>query len=226
MFDSIASRYDRGNAVLSFNMHKIWNRRLIKETLQFSYGHTFLDLCCGTGEIGLTHLKQEMRSCKAHLLDFSEEMLRCAQSRAQTMGLDHHKLTYHHADAQEIPLESSCVDGATVAYGIRNIAEPQKCFEEVFRVLRPGGHFGILELSRPRTVPLRWMHYAYLKTLLPVLGKLVATNKDAYEYLSNSIYQFVPPEQIASQLKDVGFDQVRTIPLMGGIATVLVANKL
>lgn len=225
MFNSIADKYDRGNAILSFNMHKIWNRRLIKETLDFPHSHTLLDLCCGTGEIAFTHLNQEMRSCEAHLLDFSEQMLRCAQAKSHKLSLNHHQIHYHHADAQEIPLQDEMIDGCTIAYGIRNVANPQKCFKDVYRILKKGGRFGILELSRPKAPLLRILHATYLKTLLPLLGKFVATNKEAYNYLSESIYLFIPPEDMAKILENTGFHNVRVLPLMGGLSTIIVAEK-
>lgn len=225
MFDSIAKQYDRTNAILSFSMHKLWNRYLIERAIDPKQPQVLLDLCCGTGEIAFTYLAKTENPITAYMLDFSEGMLNCAKSKADCEILRKHDIHYLQADAQAVPLTAESVDCASIAYGIRNIKDPQKCFQEVARVLKPEGVFGILELTQPSNRLLRAGHNFYLRNLLPVIGKFAASNEDAYRYLCNSINSFTPPEQLAAMLKSTGFRKVERHPLMGGIATVLIAQK-
>lgn len=226
MFGSIAKSYDRTNAVLSFQLHKIWNKKLVQCVMGSDDPNTLLDLCCGTGEISFAFLRQSQASCNVHMLDFCAEMLQCAKEKARVTNLDQqHQLNYIQADAQDIPLPDASVDRVTVAYGIRNVANPAVCSQEVFRVLRPGGTFGILELTQPQNPFLRFGHQIYLRTLLPVLGWCFSANQEAYQYLCNSINGFIKPVELERILLDAGFQKTARIPLSGGIATILLATK-
>lgn len=225
MFGSIAQQYDKMNALLSLQMHRYWNKNLIRHTLLKQNPQSYLDLCCGTGEISLNYLQNRPTSCHAYLLDFCPEMLMFAKERAKHLKSNPHHLTYLEADAQAIPLTDATIECATMAYGIRNIPNTQLSFNEIYRVLKSGGTLGILELTQPNHFILRWGHGLYLKTVLPLMGKLVAANEDAYKYLCNSIKSFVKPEELDLMLAQAGFKHRRTIPLMGGIATLLIAKK-
>jgi len=226
LFDDIAENYETGNAVLSFQTYRLWNRTLIRHAYKTHRPSVILDLCCGTGDIALPYLKQRKEPCRAHLLDFSSGMLQQAKVKAERFQLDRHSLHFIEADAEQIPLHSESVDSATVAYGIRNIQCPQKCYRETLRVLRPGGTFGILELTRPQNPLLKSCHHLYLTTALPILGKWITSNQEAYQYLCNSIHEFVRPERIVVDLKEAGFINVRSKPLCGGVATLILATKL
>jgi demethylmenaquinone methyltransferase/2-methoxy-6-polyprenyl-1,4-benzoquinol methylase len=225
MFGSIAKDYDRGNAILSFQMHKWWNSQLIKHVLTPTQPESFLDLCAGTGDIALTYLnkKQKAHDCKGVLLDFCKEMLDIAQIKAQQMGI-RNTVEYVVADAQQIPFEEKSFNAVTVAYGIRNVKDFQKCFREVFRVLKPGGRFGILELTQPENKILRLGHNLYLKNVLPLAGKMFTSNENAYKYLCQSIQHFVAPQVLEAGLKEAGFKNIQRISLLGGVATLIVAQ--
>lgn len=226
MFNSIAHQYDKTNAILSFRMHKHWNRALVDKAIVPAKPEVLLDLCCGTGAIAFEYLKKTQDPIKVYMLDFSEGMLQCAKSQAKKHGLEHHNIHYLHADAQAIPLLSNSVNCATIAYGIRNVKDPNLCIKDVYRVLKPGGSFGILELTKPCNPLMRFGHSIYLKRLLPILGKMVTSNKEAYDYLCNSIHTFIPPEKLKLQMETVGFNNVKQFSLFGGVATVLVGSKL
>ncbi len=225
LFGNIASQYDRTNSVLSFKLHKYWNNELVKAISEEESPRTLLDLCCGTGEIALTYLKKTPVRCQAYLLDFCEEMLQCAKAKAEDQLLHHHTLTYLRADAQNIPLAKESVKACTIAYGIRNVKEPKKCIEEVFRVLEPGGRFAILELTQPKNNLLRFGHSCYLRFVLPQIGRLLTRNKEAYQYLCQSIQNFVDPQVLEEQLKEAGFVETYRKPLNGGIATIIFGRK-
>ena len=228
MFGSIAKSYDKTNAVLSFQLHRLWNRKLIQATVQKAEGRscTVADLCCGTGAITFPWLKAKNAQHEAYLIDFCPEMLECAKVKASALKLTpFHTIHYLQADVQDLPLEIETADYATLAYGIRNVESPIKCFHEVYRVLKAGGTFGILELTEPRNPVLRFGHSLYLKLLLPVFGKLFAKNGEAYKYLSQSIQAFVKPAELKLLLEEAGFSEVQVRPLSGGIATLFIATK-
>ncbi len=218
LFKSIATKYDRANAIFSFGLHRTWNRRLI-ESMRGK--RQLLDLCAGTGEIGVGFLRENPHA-EAWLLDFCPEMLEVARWKG---GPFQERMTLMVADAQKIPLERERVEGVTIAYGIRNIQRPRSCFQEVYRVLKRGGKLGILELTRPHSAFLRLSHGIYLKGVLPLLGKLMTNNGDAYKYLASSIQAFVSPEEVGRELLGTGFSQVEICPLFGGIATLILADK-
>jgi demethylmenaquinone methyltransferase / 2-methoxy-6-polyprenyl-1,4-benzoquinol methylase len=225
LFNSIARNYDKTNALLSCSLNKRWNRALIRAVLQSAKPLKFLDLCCGTGAIAFDYLKTVQTPVQAYLLDFSEEMLQCAKSAAETLKLERHQIQYLQADAQKIPLKNSEVGCVTIAYGIRNILQPQACIQEVYRVLEPGGCFGILELTRPSHPLMRLGHSLYLKIAVPCIGKLCTSNAAAYRYLKNSIRQFASPAELEEMLRQAGFSNLRCTPLFGGTATLLTAVK-
>lgn len=225
MFNSIAKQYDRTNAILSFNLQKIWNRSLINKVIVPSKPEILLDLCCGTGAIAFEYLRKTQDPLKVYMLDFSEGMLECAKYHASKQDLDHHDIHYLQADAQVIPFLNNSVNCATIAYGIRNVKDPDLCIKDVFRVLKPGGTFGILELTRPKNKILKFGHSLYLKNILPLMGKLTTSNKDAYEYLCNSIHTFIPPEKLQQKMQDAGFQEIKRYPLFGGIATIITGAK-
>ena len=227
MFNSIAKRYDLTNAVLSFSLHKYWNRALVRHVRhQISSSHVLLDLCSGTGDIAFDHLRTTSTPCQAYLIDFSSEMLEHAKRKSNQLKIQSmHQLSYIEADVQHLPLPDQIANCATMAYGIRNVQDPPLCIREVFRVLKPGGCFGILELTRPRSRFLRWGHQVYLNTILPFLGKWLTTNEQAYQYLCRSIQTFTAPEELQKLLEANGFAKTKICPLAGGIATIILGYK-
>ncbi len=227
MFNSIAKRYDRTNAVLSFSLHKWWNRKLIRHILkQTPTPHILLDLCAGTGDIAFNYLKHTSHPSHAYLVDFSSEMLEYAKHKSNLLSFKNpHQLFYIEADVQQLPFPNQFADCATMAYGIRNVQDPTLCFQDVFRVLKPGGCFAILELTRPRYKILRMGHHFYLRTLMPFLGKWLTNNRDAYHYLCQSIQTFIAPKELENLLKSNGFIHTKTYPLAGGIATIFIGHK-
>lgn len=226
MFNSIAKRYDLTNAVNSLNMHRRWNHQLVQKVMNPLHSHTLLDLCAGTGDIAFDYLNTAKIPCHAYLIDFSHEMLEHAKLKADKLSFNHlHHISFIQADVQELPLGNESADCATMAYGIRNVQHPSRCIQDVFRVLKPGGCFGILELTRPSSRILRFGHQLYLRTFLPFMGKWLTANQDAYHYLRNSIDTFLSPAELENLMKEQGFVQTQKHSLMGGIATILIGHK-
>jgi demethylmenaquinone methyltransferase/2-methoxy-6-polyprenyl-1,4-benzoquinol methylase len=218
LFASIATNYDKANQAFTFGLHKKWNQKLV-DNLKGS--KCLLDLCAGTGEIAFGFLKKNL-DAEAILLDFCPEMLAVAQKKGSAFK---GRFEIVQGDAQAVPLADNSVDGVSIAYGIRNVQDPAKCFLEVYRVLKPGGRFGILELTRPSSKFLRTGHKIYTTTMVPFLGRLAAKNREAYAYLVNSVAHFASPENLEASLSQVGFCRLRRTPLMGGVATLILTIK-
>lgn len=222
MFGKIAQHYDFTNGVLSLQLHKLWNRQL---THSLTAKHTLLDLCSGTGEIAYRWLDLQKTPKTAIFLDFCEEMLEGAKAKRLPHLVKGHDLRFIQADATFLPLSSESIDGASVAYGIRNVEKPEKCFSEVFRVLKPHSKFSILELTEPENPFLNFLHTLYLRKVLPFVGGLITREKEAYSYLADSVKTFTKPEEIKDQLIKTGFKDVAIRPLTAGIATLIEASK-
>jgi len=226
MFNDIAKNYDKTNAILSFQLHKWWNAQLVEHVINNSSPKSLLDLCCGTGDIALHFLKKTSQKKTVYMLDFSREMLACAKAKADRLLVTpRHKIIYLQEDAHRNSLPKESVECATMAYGIRNVKNPEQCIADVYRVLKPGGTFGILELTQPTNPILNLGHQIYLKGCLPIIGRCLTSNQQAYQYLCNSIHHFIKPKELEAILKKVGFQQTYYRSLTGGIATILIGKK-
>ena len=222
LFNSIADSYDITNSFLSFGLHKRWNRSLVRH---LGNPEILLDLCAGTGEISYLMMQLNKSLKKAVLLDFSKDMLLVAKHKSLKQSNKKVDISFIQADATKIPLADEQVDVITIAYGLRNIKEPKLCIKEAFRTLKPGKPFGILELTKPKFKVLQQFHALYLRFFLPLIGKCIATDKDAYKYLSKSIPEFLSPETVATMMREAGFEDVKIVEQTGGIATLIVGKK-
>lgn len=218
LFDTIARDYDRGNALISFSLHRLWNRALVS-ALQEKKPKVFADLCGGTGAI-TARLCKNFSIEKSYIVDFSKGMLKIAQE-----SLSHLPIETLAADVSQIPLKDQSIDAAAMAYGIRNVKNRPLAFKEAYRILKEGGTFAILELTRPQNPLLRLMHKAYLSAALPLIGKLVTKNKEAYSYLSNSVKEFVPAQTLVEEISNAGFIDISVRPMSLGAVTLITASK-
>jgi demethylmenaquinone methyltransferase / 2-methoxy-6-polyprenyl-1,4-benzoquinol methylase len=221
LFNTIAKRYDRANSLMSFHLHALWNRTLAAIVLRDS-PIAIIDLCSGTGEIAF----RMVHSAPVQLVDFSEKMLDVAKSYAKTLPEElQNKLQFLQANVEELPLKDASFSHATIAYGIRNVQNHKKCLQEMYRVLTPAGKACILELTRPKNSGLRLMHGLYMRLALPLIGRWLAKDKQAYQYLQRSIETFVSPERLTEIAKEVGFRKATIMPLTFGIATLITLEK-
>ena len=124
-----------------------------------------------------------------------------------------------------IPVGTASCDAATIAFGIRNVAEPERALAEIARVLRPGGRLAILEFGQPRIPGLRTLYAWYFRYLLPLVGRMISKHQSAYSYLPASVGTFPPPAEFSRTLAATGFSQVRAVPLTFGIVYLFVAQK-
>jgi demethylmenaquinone methyltransferase / 2-methoxy-6-polyprenyl-1,4-benzoquinol methylase len=216
VFERIAPRYDLLNHLLSFNLDRWWRRRALRalEWTRRADG-TFLDLCAGTLDVGAQLARQ--RGFRGVILgaDFAVPMLRAGAGKAPA-GV----LAPVAADAQLLPLRDASVDGATVAFGIRNVASLDIALREVHRVLVPGARFVILEFTTPRSMIVRTLYHLYFHRLLPFIGGIVSGHPTAYRYLPESVANFPAEPELARRMVAAGFDDVRWTSLTFGVAAI------
>ena len=199
MFDTIAPTYDRANHLLSVGIdHSWWTRtaRLFRPILQHPET-VALDLCCGTGDMTMALLKHRPTTPETTpilAVDFSHRMLSLGKKKFAS-----HKILSIEADALHLPIADASVDLVTSAFGFRNLANYEDGLAEIHRVLRPGGHLGILECNQPEGFTGA-IYNIYFKTILPKLGGLISGDPDAYSYLNSSVERFPRPPRMLELL--------------------------
>ena len=223
MFDAIAPRYDLLNHLLSGGLDLRWRAKAVR-ALALRGGETVLDLCTGTADLAIASATASPGAATVIGVDFAGQMLRRGHRKLAGRGLGG-RIGLVQGDAMRIPLASGSVDAATVAFGIRNVERPGDAFADVFRVLRPGGRFAILEFGVPRLPGVRQAYLAYFRYVLPRIGSLVSGHASAYTYLPASVGSFPEPEQVMASLAATGFSQVRADSLSLGVVYLYSALK-
>ena len=220
-FEQIAPRYDLLNHLLSFNVDRRWRRRALRalEWTRVARGD-YLDLCAGTLDVGAQLASERGFGGFIVGADFAPAMLRAGDGKAPRSTL-----APLAADAQRLPLADASMDGAIVAFGIRNVASLDSALREVRRVLRPGARFVILEFSTPRVPPVRWGYHLYFHHVLPFIGGIVSGHRSAYRYLPRSVAHFPSERELALRMTAAGFERVRWESLTFGVAAVHVGVK-
>jgi demethylmenaquinone methyltransferase/2-methoxy-6-polyprenyl-1,4-benzoquinol methylase len=214
MFDRIAPRYDLLNRVLSGGTDVRWRRRAV-DYLELPPPARVLDLCTGTADLLVESLGRDPRNTGLGV-DLSLGMLVRGRAKLAAGGFAARSGVVS-ADAERLPVREARFDGALVAFGIRNVADPVAAMREVRRALRPGGRFVVLEFSMPAGV-FGMVYRFYFRRVLPRLGGLVSGDGSAYAYLPASVERFPRPEAFARLMGEAGFVDVRWRPLTGGIA--------
>jgi demethylmenaquinone methyltransferase / 2-methoxy-6-polyprenyl-1,4-benzoquinol methylase len=222
MFDAIAPRYDLLNHVLSAGLDVRW-RNIAVDALDLPHGARVLDLCTGTADLALATIARG-RGASVVGVDFAAEMLRLAHDKVRRAAADP-AIRLIRGDAARIPLADASCDAATIGFGIRNVAEPEKALAEIARVLKPGGRLAILEFGQPRIPGIRTLYAWYFRYLLPLVGRLVSKHDSAYSYLPASVGTFPPPAEFARLMTATGFSQVRPVPLTFGIVYLFIGVK-
>jgi demethylmenaquinone methyltransferase / 2-methoxy-6-polyprenyl-1,4-benzoquinol methylase len=222
MFDSIAPRYDFLNHLLSAGMDRGWRERAVTE-LALAPGARVLDLCTGTADVALAIARRH----PAHSVvgvDFAAAMLHRGLTKVRAAGFGR-RIRLLRGDATRIPLANATCDAATIAFGIRNVAEPVGALAELARVLRPGARLAILEFGQPRIPAIRTLYTWYFKHLLPRVGKAVSKHGNAYSYLPASVGTFPTPDEFVRIIASQGFHEVRPVPLTLGIVYLYTARR-
>jgi len=221
MFDDISPKYDFLNHFLSFGIDHLWRKRLVA-LLKGPRPARILDVACGTGDlaIALTSLGTE----KIIGIDISEKMLEIGRKKAAAKGLQD-MISFHLADAEEIPFPDHSFNAVTVAFGVRNFGDLQQGLKEMGRVLAPGGNLMILEFSHPEFFPVRQLYAAYSRFVIPVAGRIISGNTAAYAYLPESVAAFPSGERFTGLLRETGFRNISRVRLSAGIASIYRSEK-
>ena len=223
MFDNIAPSYDRLNHIISFNLDRIWRRRVMR-IVRRAKATKIMDIATGTGDLAIALAKSIE---PAHILgiDLSEEMLTVARRKVQKQGLES-RITLEKGDAENLAMvDSNSIDAATVAFGVRNFENLEQGLREIHRTLREGGTFVVLELSVPKNRLIRWFYAQYSHRILPGIGAMISKDKQAYIYLPESIDEFPAPERFAEMLRSAGFKGVKRHKQSFGVAHIYEAVK-
>jgi len=222
MFDAIAPRYDLLNHVLSLGLDRRWRDRAVDE-LRLSPGARVLDLCTGTADLALAILRK-VPGASVVGVDFAGAMLRLGQVKISRLDLNQ-SIRLVRGDAARIPVGTATCDAATVAFGIRNVSEPELALAEISRILRPGGRLAILEFGQPAIPGIRTLYSWYFRYVLPAVGRRVSKHNSAYSYLPASVGTFPPPPEFAGIIAKHGFSNVRAVSLTFGIVYLYIAEK-
>jgi demethylmenaquinone methyltransferase/2-methoxy-6-polyprenyl-1,4-benzoquinol methylase len=218
VFDSVATRYDLMNDLMSGGIHRLWKQAML-DLLHPRRGWTLVDLAGGTGDIAFGFLDRVHAKGRAIVCDLTPSMVAVGRDRALDRGLLA-GVDWIAGDAQAIPLKSGVADAVTMAFGLRNVTDIDAVLREARRVLRPGARFVVLEFSRCTVPGLDRLYDLYSFSVLPALGRVVTGDEDAYRYLVESIRRFPPQEELAKRFSAAGFARVNWRNLSGGIAAL------
>lgn len=216
VFEQIAPRYDLLNHLLSFNIDRMWRRKALR-SLDWTRepAGRYLDLCAGTLDVGAQLAREQGFRGFIVGADFALPMLQAGTGKAPRTTLGPVA-----ADAQRLPIGDAAMDGAIVAFGIRNVASLDAALREVHRVLKPGARFVILEFTTPRSWLVRTGYHLYFHHVLPFIGGIISGHGTAYRYLPRSVANFPAEPELAARMRDAGFTDVRWDSLSFGIAAI------
>jgi demethylmenaquinone methyltransferase/2-methoxy-6-polyprenyl-1,4-benzoquinol methylase len=222
MFDKIAFRYDFLNRFLSAGIDVSWRKKAIKQ-LQPLQPQNLLDVATGTGDVAI--LAQKILHPKKIIgIDISQGMLDIGRKKIEKLGLQNH-VELVQGDSETISFPDDSFDAITVAFGVRNYQNLEKGLAEMLRVLKPGGKLVVLEFSRPKQFLFKAVYNVYMNTIAPGFGKLIAKNKDAYQYLNESVQRFPEGQQFIDILKNVGYSSTYSKILTLGICSIYCGSK-
>ena len=218
VFDSVASRYDLMNDLMSGGVHRLWKRYTI-ELSAARPGQTILDIAGGTGDLAARFSRLVGPEGQVILADINAAMLEVGRDRLIDKGATGN-IEVVQADAQALPFKNNSVDCITIAFGLRNVTDKALALRSMLRVLRPGGRLLVLEFSKPTSALLGKVYDQYSFQILPAMGRLIAQDADSYRYLAESIREHPDQETLLGMMEDAGFGECRYHNLTGGIVAL------
>ena len=223
VFDSVASRYDLMNDLMSGGLHRLWKRFTI-DRANVRKGQRVLDLAGGTGDLAMRFADKVGDSGEVVLADINLAMLEQGRRRMIDRGYGGN-VSIAQADAENLPFDDASFDCITIAFGLRNVTDKAAALRSMHRVLKPGGKLLILEFSKP-AAPLQPAYDLYSFKVLPALGKLVAGDEESYQYLAESIRMHPDQDTLRAMMEEAGFERCRYYNLTGGIVALHLGYRL
>lgn len=221
MFDNISGNYDGLNRVISLGTDVKWRKKVVA-LVEATKPDSILDIATGTGDLAIQMVNSGAKRIVG--LDLSEGMLSVGRKKIIEKNLES-RIDMVQGDSENLPFEANSFDAITVAFGVRNFEDLEKGLQEIFRVLKPGGIFVVLETSVPTKFPYKQGYRLYSNLILPVIGKMFSKDKVAYSYLSESAANFPYGIAFNNILKKTGFIDVVDLPQTFGVSTIYTASK-
>ncbi len=222
MFDSIAPTYDKLNHTLSLGIDKRWRKTAV-DALGKRRPGLILDVATGTGDFAML-MAERIRPLHITGADISEGMMAVGREKVKKAGLQD-TISFQKEDCLSLSFPDGSFDAVTAAYGVRNFQDLDKGLREMRRVLKPGGHLLIVELTSPRCFPMKQLFWLYAHVVMPLVGRLVSHNASAYTYLPASMEAFPQAEEMETIIKRAGFTEVEWRRFTFGISTMYLAKK-
>jgi demethylmenaquinone methyltransferase/2-methoxy-6-polyprenyl-1,4-benzoquinol methylase len=222
MFDQIAFRYDFLNRLLSGGIDVYWRRRAIRE-LRALHPQKILDVATGTGDVAIMTWKF-LKPATIIGIDISEKMLGFGRKKIAKLLLNK-EIELQQGDSEAINFPAATFDAVTVAFGVRNFQNLHKGLAEMLRVLKPGGKLVVLEFSKPPRSVLRGIYNLYMRIVTPGIGRLISKNREAYQYLNDSVQKFPEGNDFLTIMNEVGYTATYLTKLTGGICTIYCGSK-
>ena len=213
VFSDVANNYDLMNDVMSFGAHRMWKKSFI-DIVNPSSGDKIIDVGSGSGDLVLEILKKNL-NLKIDMVDLNKAMLLEGKKRIK---IDNVK--FFQQNAENLSFLDNIYDKYLIAFCLRNITDIELSFKEAFRILKPGGKYYCLEFSKPNSFILANIYSYYKSNLIPTFGKIFSNNRDAYNYLNESIDLFPKQDELKKRIESVGFKSVKYINLFDGIVSI------
>lgn len=221
MFDSISGRYDQLNHLLSLGIDRIWRRKAINYLDSFKPA-TILDIATGTADFAIE--AGRIKDAVITGVDISEGMLEAGRKKISRLRLDH-RISLQTGDSENLPFPDNSFDSAIVAFGVRNFENLEQGLNEIYRVLKTGGIFVILEISEPHRFPWKQLFGVYFHFLLPAIGRLISKDHRAYSYLPESVSSFPSAKAFTDKMEKSGFRNCKWRPLTFGTCAMYTGSK-
>lgn len=215
VFDSVASRYDLMNDLMSAGLHRLWKRMAV-DLASVRPGQRVLDIAGGTGDLARLFARRAGAGGEVWLTDINASMLAIGRDRLLDQGL---ALPIAQCDCERLPFPDEHFDCVAVAFGLRNMTRKEQALAEMLRVLKPGGRAIVLEFSRVWK-PLAPLYDFYSFKVLPAMGALVASDAESYRYLAESIRMHPSQDELKAMMEGTGFQRVEYFNLSGGVVAV------
>ena len=214
VFDNVAERYDLMNDLMSLGFHKLWKKRLV-ELINIQNNQKIIDVGSGTGDIGQM-LSNKDTSADIYLGDLNIDMLRNGKKKFYNKK----NIKLIKLNAENLPFQDNYFDKYVISFCLRNVTNMEKALKESFRVLKEGGEFFCLEFSTANIPIVNFFYDKYKKNIIPKLGEIITSQKDAYQYLAESINIFPDQEMIIKELKKVGYIKTSYYNIFNGIVAI------